>query len=349
MTDRAAGPAGSHARFRGVAGNLGRRVRAWLIALVAAIVGWLPEGFVLRVADVAGALWYRATPERAALARRQLARVVTELAARGIGSSGARAAVRNPRALERLVRAAYRHAARYYVEVMRTGGLDDRYIRERVLIETPDVVEEAFAGGRPIVFVAGHFGAVELPALYFATRTGRNVVGPMETVGDPHLQRWFVKTRGRVGIRIVGLREARRELTAALRAGESVGLVADRDLTGGGIEVSLFGHPARLPAGPALLALESGAPIYLASIRRDGPGRYRARLARIEVPADGTRRDRVTAVVQGFASALESVVALAPEQWWAVFFPIWTDLAVAPEASPRAANPEPPARREPVA
>ncbi len=221
--------------------------------------------------------------------------------------------------------------------MMRIGGLDRRYVRERVLIETPEAVEAAFADGSPIIFTAGHFGAVELPALYFAMRTGRPVVGPMETVGDPHLQAWLVKTRGRVGIRIVGLREARRELIGALAAGESVGLVADRDLTGGGIEVSLFGHPARLPAGPALLALESGAPIYFTSVRRDGPGRYRGRLEPIPVPVEGTRRERVTAAVQGFAAALESAVALAPEQWWAAFFPIWPDLADGAAAGNRSA------------
>ena len=55
----------------------------------------------------------------------------------------------------------------------------------------------------------------------------------METVDDPALQRYFVRTRGALGIRIVGLREARREVLAALGRGEPVGIVGDRDLTGG--------------------------------------------------------------------------------------------------------------------
>jgi KDO2-lipid IV(A) lauroyltransferase len=307
--------------------DLGRRLRAGLVALVSWLASRLPEGFVIRTANLAGSLWYRATPERAALARRQLARVAAALDERGIGSAQARAAARDPRALERLVRAAYRHAARYYVEVIRTPRLNRRYLRERVLIETPDVVEEAFADDAPIIFVAAHFGAIELPALYLADRTGRPVTGPMEAIGDPHLQAWFVRTRGRVGVTIVGLREARRALLAALRRGESVGLVADRDISGGGIEVPLFGHPARLPVGPALLAVESGAPIYLAAVRRDGPGRYRGRLRRIDVPAEGSRRERTTATTANLARAFEAEIAEAPEQWWAVFFPIWPDLA----------------------
>jgi KDO2-lipid IV(A) lauroyltransferase len=313
-----------------------------LVAVVSWIVSALPEGLVLRLADLGAALWYRLTPERAALARRQLARVASALDARGTGAPRARAAARDPRALERLVRDAYRHAARYYVEVMRTPRLDDRYLRERVLIETPEVVEAAFAERRPVIFVAGHFGAIELPALYLASRTGRPVTGPMETIGDRHLQRWFERTRARAGLRIVGLREARRELIAALRRGESVGLVADRDLTAGGLEVRLFGHPARLPAGPALLAVESGAPIYLAAVRREGRGRYRARVQPIDVPATGSRRERVTGTVERLAAGFETAVADAPEQWWAVFFPIWPDLATASAeqaAAPAEAHP----------
>ena len=66
----------------------------------------------------------------------------------------------------------------------------------------------------------------------------------METIEDAGLQAYFERTRGVAGIRLVGLREARRELTHALRNGIPVGLVGDRDLTGGGTLVPLFGAPA---------------------------------------------------------------------------------------------------------
>src|SRR5256885_15179455 len=95
----------------------------------------------------------------------------------------------------------------------------------------------------------------------------------METIADPELQRYFVRSRGRVGLRIVGLREARRELLAGLRRGESVGLVGDRDLTGGGLPGSLFGAPAPPPAGPAPPGGAARAPPSLPALRppRRGP------------------------------------------------------------------------------
>jgi len=298
-------------------------------ALVLRALSWLavrlPEGPLTRLADVAGTAWYRLAPARAAQARRNLARVAAALATTETAPPGIRAAATDPRALEHLVRSAFRHNARYYLEVARVPALRARDIDERLMIETPDVVTEAFSSGTPVIFVGLHFGAIELPARFLAARVGQ-AVAPMETIDDPALQAWFVRTRGASGIRIVGLREARRALLAALREGISVGLVGDRDLTGGGVPVTLFGAPATLPLGPAMLALESGAPLYVVGVRRSGSGRYRGRLEPVAVPAEGTRRERIMATTAALAGAFERVVADAPEQWWAVFFPIWPDL-----------------------
>ena len=156
----------------------------------------------------------------------------------------------------------------------------------------------------------------------------------METIDDDALQAWFIRTRGAAGIRIVGLREARRELLTALRDGVSVGLVGDRDLTGGGLPVTLFGAPAMLPLGPAMLTVESGAPAYVVAVRRVGIGRYRGGVELIPAPPEGSRRERVTATMAAMAAAFERSIATAPEQWWAVFFPIWPDLEAAVAATP---------------
>jgi KDO2-lipid IV(A) lauroyltransferase len=161
----------------------------------------------------------------------------------------------------------------------------------------------------------------------------------METVDYPPLQSWFERTRGSLGVRIVGLREARRALQAALRAGEYVGIVGDRDIAGGGIEVPFFGAPAPLPIGPALLALETGAEIAVVGVRRLPDGRVAGRLIPIEIAANGSRRERIAATLRAEAAALEDLIADAPEQWSAVFFPIWPDLA-SPDAP---AAPAPPA------
>ena len=244
----------------------------------------LPEGPLLELAELVGELWYRVDRRRAAQARRNLRRVAEWMTAEGDAPARIQAAARDPRALERLVRAAFRHYATYYLDVARAPALTPAYLAERLTIETPDAFEAAFGQPGPRIFLGLHAGAIELQAYVAAVHAAAPLTTPMETVDDPALQAYFVRTRGALGIRIVGLREARREVLAALGRGEPVGIVGDRDLTGGGMPVRLFGAPTSLPLGPALVAIESGAPVFAVTARRLPGGRYVGRLDPLPVP-----------------------------------------------------------------
>lgn len=307
---------------------IGQRIRGAALAGLSWVVCRLPEGPLVAVAEVAGEVWYRTTPRRRALGRDNLRRVVTALVAEGRGGPSIAVAAGSPAGLEALVRRAYRHAARYYLEMIRTPAMTPAYLDARLVVETPDVVDLAFGPGTPVIFVGLHYGAIELPALYLTHRSGRPATGPMETLDDPALQAWIVRSRGAAGLNLVDIRAARRELLAAIARGESVGLVADRDILGTGLELPFFGATARFPIGPALLAVETGLPIYVASVRRAGAGRYHGRLRAAPLPAEGTRRERIAAAMTGIVAAFEDAIEQAPEQWWGAFFPIWTETAV---------------------
>ena len=308
-----------------------QRTGSWRGSLAARLLGgasWiackLPEGLAVRLAEFAGDLWYRTAAGKRSLARANLQRVVTWMAAQQVGDPTAWPAATDPRRLEGLVRSAFRHYARNYLETMRAPIMGGAYVRERTIIEDPAVVDAAFAETGPVIFVGLHFGSLELPGFYLIERSGRPVTAPMEQVDDPAIQAWFVRTRGVIGVRIVGIREARRELAGALERGEIAGLIADRDITGGGVVVPFFGVPAPLPAGPGLLAVQSNVPAFVAGAWRTTPGHYRGRLERIDPTATGTRREQVTAFLTAEVAAFERLIARAPDQWWAVFFPIWT-------------------------
>ena len=76
--------------------------------------------------------------------------------------------------------------------------------------------------------------------------------------------------------------------------------------------------------GPAYLALEAGAPLHVAATWRVRGGGFRGWLVTLShPPADLPRRARIEALLQAEAHAFEDLVAQAPEQWWAVFYPIW--------------------------
>jgi KDO2-lipid IV(A) lauroyltransferase len=275
-----------------------------------------------------GEIWYRLAPAKAAQARANLRRVCRGLAAQGRGPARARRAATDDAALESLVRACFRHAVRYYLEVARTGGYDIAKAMAKVDLETPDSIREAFESGRPVIIVGMHFAGIELPVVYIAQLLGHRVTAPMEFVADPALQRWFIESRARVGVDIVPLKDARRPLMRALREGRSIGLVSDRDLTGTGLPTLLFGHDAPISPAPALFAIETGAPVYAGSARRLGDGHYGGKVWLVPTPDEGSRRDRVVELTRRIAEAFETILADAPEQWWGAFHPIWPDLVV---------------------
>lgn len=305
----------------------GRSVRGSLIVAGTRVLGALPEGPLVAAAESVGELWYRTAPEKAAQARANLGRVCEGLAAQGRGSSLVRRAATDPEALERIVRRAFRHAARYYLEVARVGSRDAAQTLARIDIETPGEVTEALRSGKPVILTGLHYGAIEVPVVAVSDMVGHRVTAPMEIVSDPVLARWFIDSRRRSGVNIVPMTEARPALLAAVRRGESVGLVADRDLLHNGIPVPFFGHPAPLPAGPALLAVETGLPLYAASARRAPGLRYRGKLIRVPTDAQGRLRERVTAITTEMAKTFETLLADGPEQWFGAFHPIWPDLA----------------------
>ena len=193
--------------------------------------------------------------------------------------------------------------------------------------DDPAASSAAFPPGRggPLIVIGLHFGAVEIPALW-ASQRGVPITAPMETVTDPHLQAYFERTRGSTGLSVIPLAAAAPRLRAALASAETIALVADRTRSGTGARVELFGAPTRLPAGPAVLAAETGAPAWVVAARRTSDGEYRARLERVEMPSSGSQRERLTGFLEAEARAFERAIADAPEQWWTLFFPIWDDI-----------------------
>ncbi|MES1239583.1 MAG: hypothetical protein ABUL57_01840, partial [Chloroflexota bacterium] len=314
--------------------GLGLRVR--LIRAASWLACRLPEAPLLALADLAGRVTYRLATERRRRARRNLTRVVRWLADHEMGSPEVRAAAVDGRALTRLVREAFKFSARYYVQLARAPIVDHAYLQRWLVIETPEVLDATLDRPGPQLFVGTHMGWFELPALMAADRRGARTIVPSETLGDPDMQAYMVATRNRMGLELIDLSGAKRVLKQALQDGRVVGLLGDRDITGGGIETELFGAPSPLAAGPALLALETGITPHAFGVWRDATGVYHVSAEPIPFPAEGTRRERVTAFLNAEARAFERDIARAPEQWIAIFHPIWPDLEAGAGVGPKA-------------
>jgi lauroyl/myristoyl acyltransferase len=315
------------ARRGGRGPSLGGRVKTRLLIGGAWVLRQVPNGLAHRAAHLLGGLLYRVQPARRRLVRSNLERVARYLVEHGMANDATAAAARDPRALDRMVRAAFGHWVRGYLESATLPAYASEERLEHVRPDEQDLVAQAFTPDKPaaLIVIGMHFGAIEIPGLWATKRLGVRMTAPMETMGDPALQAYFERARNETGMNVIPLARAAPELRNALERGEAVALVADRPIGGSGTSVELFGAPARLPAGPAVLALESGAPAWLIVTRRVGWSEYRSRLERIAPDTTGeSRRERLAGFMAAEARAFERAVADAPEQWWTLFFPIWT-------------------------
>jgi KDO2-lipid IV(A) lauroyltransferase len=272
----------------------------------------LPRPAAYALADLAGRAWHRLATDRRGLVSASLARVC---AATGRPTSGRR--------FERLVRRAFVSHAQYYLEFLRAPHYPDHRIGEIVRAENWEHWAEVMRGGA--VVVTAHFGSFE-PFGHLVAARGISAVVPVEEIEPRELYEFLLARRGAgKGVEAIPLSRARRPMIEALRAGRMVALAADRDLAGDGIEVELFGHPTTLPAGPASLSLMTGRPLMLATCAREGQERFVGRGWAVEAELSGDRRADTVALTRALAARFEEAIALAPEQWFAIFQPIWLD------------------------
>ena len=112
-------------------------------------------------------------------------------------------------------------------------------------------------------------------------------------------------------------------LAQRVRRGDLIALVADRDLSRSGIDVTFFGHSSRMPAGPALLAINTGAPLITAFVNYTATGihiEFRA----IAIPQDGDKDSQVSRITQLCADNFAAGIASAPQDWH-MLQRIWID------------------------
>jgi KDO2-lipid IV(A) lauroyltransferase len=101
-----------------------------------------------------------------------------------------------------------------------------------------------------------------------------------------------------------------------LRAGKLVTIVADRDLSDTGVEVDFFGEKALFPAGPAALAVQTGAALMPVSCSFVGETEWAAHVYdEIPVPAAGNRKEKIAGLTQALATVFEQAILAHPTDW----------------------------------
>jgi KDO2-lipid IV(A) lauroyltransferase len=219
--------------------------------------------------------------------------------------------------LQRRVREVFRSYGRYYGESFRLPTIGAEELDRGLTREGFEHVEESLARGVGPMLVLPHLGSWEWCA-YWLTRVREvPVTAVVERVEPPALFDWFVEFRERIGMEIVPLGpDAGRSIVKAIKRAHVIALLCDRDIGGGGTEVTFFGEATTLPSGPAVLALRTGAPLIPAGVYDQGGGHHHA-ILRPPIAAErrGSFRDDVARITQAMADELEGLIRRAPEQW----------------------------------
>jgi len=267
----------------------------------------LPRRAAYALADrLADADWRTGGPKRAGVAR-NLRRI---FAAAGRVLSDGECAERS--------RAAYRSFGYRFVDSFRIGRMSRSRVERLVTVEGLPFLEEAMALDRGAITFSAHFGFSELCGPVFAS-LGHHASVVYLPMRDPAVDRLFVRRRSRRFPSLIPLGDAFRPCLEALHRRGILAIAADIDYSLRTDLAVFFGAPARLPRGPAHLALVSRAPLVPGFVYRRGDGGWLLRFSPPIVPEQGTTASDLQ---ERISRALEAGISVDPTGWWA-FFDFW--------------------------
>ena len=225
--------------------------------------------------------------------------------------------------LELLTFKAMRSYMRYWCDTFRFPDWSRQRVQQTVTVENEHLLMDAIAAKTGVIVSLPHAGNWDHAGAYFCAK-GVNLVTVAERLKPEKLFLKFLQYRQDMGMEVLPLDgRVLGTLAQRLRQGALVALVADRDLSRSGIDVNFFGGPARMPAGPALLAVKTEAPLITAFVSYTDNGIHIV-FRNVPLPTTGTQEEKVAQIVQMTATQFEDGIKQHPEDWH-MLQRIWID------------------------
>ncbi|MHA5047396.1 phosphatidylinositol mannoside acyltransferase [Streptomyces sp. SD15] len=223
-----------------------------------------------------------------------------------------------PERLAELSRAGMRSYLRYWMESFRLPAWSEERVRTGFDAKDLHYLTDSLASGRGVILALPHMGNWDLAGAWVTTALRTPFTTVAERLKPESLYDRFVAYREGLGMEVLPHSggSAFGTLARRLRDGGLVCLVAERDLSASGVEVEFFGEATRMPAGPALLAQQTGAALLPATLWYDDSPVMRGRVyPPVEVPGTGTRAEKTSVMTQALADAFATGIAEHPEDW----------------------------------
>jgi lauroyl/myristoyl acyltransferase len=216
-----------------------------------------------------------------------------------------------------VVREVFEWYGRYWIEIFRLP-IDVRHgdVVPNFTITGYEYITDALVRGKGAILALPHLGGWEWAAAWMAAQ-GHHMLAVVEPLHPPELLEWFTRQREAIGLEIVPIGpDVSRIVLKALRDNRIICLLSDRDLTGDGVDVEFFGERTTLPAGPATLALRTGAALLPVAVYF-GPKRGHHGVVKAPIPAtrEGNLREDIARLTQVLANEFEGLIRAEPTQW----------------------------------
>jgi len=272
------------------------------------IVRWLPERTAYNLAYAAADFLTKRNGKNVSRLRSNLKRVKPDITSLD---------------LDLLVFTAMRSYMRYWCDTFRFPDWSPERVRGTVTVTNEHLLLDAISAKTGVIVSLPHAGNWDHAGAYFCAK-GIPLVTVAERLKPEKLFLKFLQYRQAMGMEVLPLDgRVLGTLAQRLRQGALVALVADRDLSRTGIDVEFFGGPSRMPAGPALLALKTNAPLITAFVSYTDSG-IQIDFKLIILPSAGSEAQKVSEIVQMTAKHFEEGISEHPEDWH-MLQRIWTD------------------------
>ncbi len=229
----------------------------------------------------------------------------------------------SPDELEDLLNRALSSYMRYWKETFRSPDWSRDQILSTVTVSREDLLLDPINQERAVVVALPHAGNWDHAGSYFCAK-GARLVTVAEVLKPRALFEKFLEYRQAIGMEVLPLdSKAFPALLDRAQDGKLIALVADRDLSASGIDVNFFGGIARMPAGPAILAIRNNAPLVTAFVSYTTGGIH-VDLRQVAIPDMADEESRIKATVQLCADNFAEGISAHPEDWH-MMQRIWVD------------------------
>ena len=226
--------------------------------------------------------------------------------------------------LEELTKLGMRSYLRYWFDTFRLSKWSKNRIISTTQVIRENLLRDPIQSKQGCIVALPHAGNWDHAAAYFCS-TGITLTAVVEKLKPEAIFKKFLAYRQSIGIEAISHKEKTIPiLTERLQAGKLIALVADRDMSRNGIEVNFFGKTSKMPSGPAILAIKTGAPLITAYVRYTSGG--------IEIIFDETLKptnseseeEQIKIITQSMADNFAKRIKENPVDWH-MLQRIWVD------------------------